>query len=620
MRLLLPLLIWCLAVLDGFILLSLARTGLGRTFELAGGIAIGLMLNAWIGFLLALLSGLNATAITLTTIILAIPAVLILLPKWKAKIFASRTVDLQQINVWYLVPWLVLLAVLFGRVFIIENGNILTAPANSYGDLPFHVSAITSFAYGENFPPHNPIFAGLPFTYSFIIDFLAAFYLRAGAGWRVALFLENFALAVALVVLIAQLTLVLTKSLRAAYLTPIIFFFNGGFGFLNFFGDPDSDGWFAKTYTMNVDLETPIGPVPIRWGNVFTTLLIPQRSLLFGLPLVALILISWWIAANATDDGFRRRALLIAGLCTGTLPLIHAHGFLSVVIVSVPLALIFFPWRNWAHYFAPAILLSLPQVLFLRATPVRQQLFSLALGWESGERSFIVFWMVNAGVFLVLALAAMFSKRFIEPGARVFASFFWLWFLIPNVVTLAPWPWDNIKMLVYWHFAMCPIVAAVLAHMISKGWALRFAGFACLILITLAGALDVTRSIIREKTPLYSAREREVAELIKSATEPRAIIVHAPIHNSVVSLTGRQSLMGYPGHLWTHGIDFQQRAHDVDSIFSTGSTQLLHKYGIGYVLIGPVEVTQINADPAVFSETTQQVFDYNGYKLLKVLP
>jgi len=78
--------------------------------------------------------------------------------------------------------------------------------------------------------------------------------------------------------------------------------------------------------------------------------------------------------------------------------------------------------------------------------------------------------------------------------------------------------------------------------------------------------------------------------------------------------------MGYPGHLWTHGIDFQQRAHDVDSIFSTGSTQLLHKYGIGYVLIGPVEVTQINADPAVFSETTQQVFDYNGYKLLKVLP
>src|SRR4030095_15620427 len=107
----------------------------------------------------------------------------------------------------------------------------------------------------------------------------------------------------------------------------------------------------------------------------------------------------------------------------------------------------------------------------------------------------------------------------------------------------------------------------------TNGWALRLAGFVCLIMITLAGALDATRSIIREKTPLYSAREREVAELIKSATEPRAIIVHAPIHNSVVRLTGRQSLMGYPGHLWTHGIDFLQRAHDVEQIFSTGSSQ-----------------------------------------------
>src|SRR5678815_2539734 len=168
MRLLLPLLIWCLAVLDGFILLSLARTGLGRTFELAGGIAIGLMLNAWISFLLALVIGLNATSITLTMIVLVIPVVLLLFPASKATIFRPQTDVTRRISVWYLFPWLILMAVLFARVLIIENGNILTAPANSYGDLPFHISAITSFAYGENFPPHNPIFAGLPFTLSFI--------------------------------------------------------------------------------------------------------------------------------------------------------------------------------------------------------------------------------------------------------------------------------------------------------------------------------------------------------------------------------------------------------------------------------------------------------------------
>ena len=618
MRLLFPLLIWSLAVLDGFIFLALARTGFGRIFELAGGIAIGLMLNAWAGFVLALAFGLNATSITLTAIVLAIPVSFLLVPRLRHRILVSNPPRSAQISPWYLLPWLVLMAVLFARVIIIENGAILTAPANSFGDLPFHVSAITSFAYGENFPPRNPIFAGLPFTYSFLIDFVAAFYLRSGAGLRPALFLENFALAMSLVALVAQLTLTLTKSLRAAYLAPIIFFFNGGFGFLNFFQDADHGGWFAATYTMNVDLETPLGPIPIRWGNLFTTLLIPQRSLLFGMPLAALILICWWLAATGTHREIERRALVIAGVSTGLLPLIHAHGFLSVAIISVPIALLFFPWRNWVCYFAPAIIISLPQVLFLRTTPVRQQLFAWQPGWESGPGGFLFFWLVNAGIFLALAITAIISARFLDPGVRVFSSFYWVWFLIPNLMVLAPWPWDNIKMLVYWHLAMCPLVAVVLAYALSHGWALRLTGLACLILITFAGALDVTRSISREKTPLYSSREREIAEMVRSSTEANAVIIQAPIHNSIVSLTGRQSLMGYPGHLWTHGIDFRERANDIETIFSTGSPELLHKYGAGYVLIGPVEVSQMNADPSVFQNSTHQVFDHNGYKLLKV--
>jgi len=78
--------------------------------------------------------------------------------------------------------------------------------------------------------------------------------------------------------------------------------------------------------------------------------------------------------------------------------------------------------------------------------------------------------------------------------------------------------------------------------------------------------------------------------------------------------------MGYPGHLWTHGIDFQERAHDVETIFTTGSTELLRKYEVAYVLIGPVEESDLKADAAVFQQSARQVFDYNGYKLLKVLP
>ncbi len=149
----------------------------------------------------------------------------------------------------HLLPWAVLLGWLWSRVVIFENGDLFTAPENNFGDLPFHLSAITSFAYGDNFPPQNPIFAGIPFTYSFLIDFLTAFYLRAGAGWRVAFFIENFALSLSLVVLIHVFARRITGSGIAATLAPVVFFFNGGFGFLNLFKNVRGEGLLAHTYT-----------------------------------------------------------------------------------------------------------------------------------------------------------------------------------------------------------------------------------------------------------------------------------------------------------------------------------------------------------------------------------
>src|SRR6266540_2191223 len=185
-------------------------------------------------------------------------------------------------------------------------GGMHTAPANNYGDLPFHFSVITSFAYGENLPPQNPIFAGMKFTYPFLIDFLTAFFIRCGADWRSAFFVENLALALALVRLIEALTLKMFNNIVATRIAPVIFLFNGGLGFINFFREfgAQSGGLLnflshlPKTYTMNAELALASGAVPLRWGNVFTTLLIPQRSMLFGLPFVTMIIALWWMAVE----------------------------------------------------------------------------------------------------------------------------------------------------------------------------------------------------------------------------------------------------------------------------------------------------------------------------------
>src|SRR5262249_15307646 len=142
---------------------------------------------------------------------------------------------LGKVGILYYAAWAALLVWLFSRVVMFYPDGLHTAPANNFGDLPFHLGVITSFAYGENLPPQSPIFAGMKFTYPFLIDFLTAFFIRSGADWRAAFFVENIVLALALVCLIEMLTRRITKNRVAALVAPVVFLFNGGLGFLNFF-------------------------------------------------------------------------------------------------------------------------------------------------------------------------------------------------------------------------------------------------------------------------------------------------------------------------------------------------------------------------------------------------
>jgi len=40
-----------------------------------------------------------------------------------------------------------------------------------------------------------------------------------------------------------------------------------------------------------------------RWGNAVTSLLIPQRGFLLGIPLAAIVFTQWWAAARDTETG-----------------------------------------------------------------------------------------------------------------------------------------------------------------------------------------------------------------------------------------------------------------------------------------------------------------------------
>lgn len=651
-------LIVLVAIADGTLLSYLAVPQLRLRIRIAAGAVVGIALLAWLGFLSSLVFGLGKAAIGLTTGLLMVG----LFALWRRIGTARLREDAREIRITPIplaidLAWTALLVWLLSRVMTFSPEGLRTAPANNFGDLPFHFSVITSFAYGDNLPPQNPIFAGMKFTYPFLIDFLTAFFFRLGADWPVAFFVENLPLAIGLVWLLEFFSFRLFGNAIAARLAPLVFLFNGGLGFLNFFRDlGQSTGGILsflahlpKAYTMNNELAFGAGQIPLRWGNVFTTLLLPQRSMLFGLPVVAMILTLWWMfieekegqrdgKTEGREDGGTenvssffpsvplslrpsQRLLATAGILAGLLPMLHAHGFFSVMIASAAMALLFFSW-DWIAFFVPAGLLAAPQALYLSGTQVRNKLFELHSWWEAGDANPLLFWGANAGIFLTLLLASLLIKRMTTGRQARFFLPFALWFVIPNAVLLAPWPWDNIKMLVYWALAATPFVAMVLARLFTQRFiTLRMLGAALLLGLVFSGALDVIRALSPvENVVLFNPPELEVAALLRQQTPPRAMILHAPIHNSVVALSGRQSVMGYPGHLWTHGIPYTDREADVKTAYQggAGAAEALARMNVDYVILGPRERDELPVEETFLTNLYPIIIDHAGYRVFKV--
>ena len=93
-------------------------------------------------------------------------------------------------------------------------------------------------------------------------------------------------------------------------------------------------------------------------------------------------------------------------------------------------------------------------------------------------------------------------------------------------------------------------------------------------------------------------------------------------NNPVPTLGGRKVLVGYPGWLWTYGLpDYVQKGDDNKRILNgdAAAPQLVRKYGVDYVMIGPQEIPG-GASRAYWDEHGTLVYDNGGYAVYKVRP
>jgi hypothetical protein len=308
------------------------------------------------------------------------------------------------------------------------------------------------------------------------------------------------------------------------------------------------------------------------------------------------------------------------------LPLVHAHSFVVVMGMAACLALLFVNWRDWFTFFVVASVIAGPQLLWStwHSAVNASTFFAFELGWDHGKDNPLWFWFKNTGFFIPLILVAVLMKvdgYLVRKRLLFFYLPFTLCFIIPNFLKMAPWIWDNIKVLYYWWLASSPIVALLLARLWKQGPIRRTAAVILFVVVTLAGMLDVAGIVLRtsNKYQVFDASGLAFAELVKEKTAPRALIIHAPVHNTPVFLTGRRSLMGYPGHIWTHGLNFMQREGEIKRIYLglPEAEQLMKTYGVDYAVVGPLEKLAVPLNERFFNrfEKVGQVGEYSLYKI-----
>jgi hypothetical protein len=509
-----------------------------------------------------------------------------------------------------LVIVLPLFAVFYLRLFfthLMQPGNdgVYSGGSTSY-DIGFHLALITSFLYGDNFPPLYTPLPPAPLLYPFLPDFQVSVLGALGMNLRSALLLTSIPLALAITGLIYSfaLRLVSTKETESsqsipalpfasAALATIIFLLNGGLGFVYFFRDWRDSGKTFGTFWSTLQINyANIGTRNIQWVNFITDAMLPQRTSLFGYSAALIVFTLFAVVWQTNDDDKTEnrtalKLLIVAGILTGLLPLFHAHAYLGIGIVSGFLFLLR-PRRRWLAFWVPAVLLSLPYLLTIAAHVSSNSFVRFSPGWRGhGERIWLWFWLRNIGLPALLIFPAWFAAPAI--WRRFYLAFVGL-LLFSLLVMVSPNDFDNIKLMYLWYASTSVLIASWLVKLafIKRQRLLA----SVLALLCIASGLLALHYEDVDHNLIFTHEQMAAADVARERTTPHALFLTAPtVHQPILSLAGRAVVRANTPWLWSHGYEFAAREADVKSIYAATdeARELIDYYRLDYIYLGPEE-------------------------------
>jgi len=221
--------------------------------------------------------------------------------------------------------------------------------------------------------------------------------------------------------------------------------------------------------------------------------------------------------------------------------------------------------------------------------------------WNGVIAPFFQFWLPNFGLWVPLAMGLVglcvwriwkgkwrWGDR--PPADIAFVIAAGVIFAFGYFVQTAPWDWDNLKLMVWGYFLILPFLWS---DIIGR-WPFPERAATCLLLfgsgfVTLLGGLSAGH-------PGFGLIERARLDHIGTALRPlpvEARFATYPTYNHPVLLQGRKVVLGYPGHLWTEGLDYGKANDQLTALMNGAANwrEAAKALGVRYIFWGQDEKT-----------------------------
>ena len=451
----------------------------------------------------------------------------------------------------------------FGWLLFERGGVLLTLLPYNYGDLPLHWTYVHHISAGARFWPENPIFTGDRLRYPLGVDLLTAAFVQLGPAIRSVLPVAG---------LVGSVFTAL--ALRR---------WGGAFAVAGFLCAGGLAGFQVLWTGRLLDYQSRV-----EWKSLFLALFVPQRGFLLALPVGLLLLWSWRRRLLRGEAGLRP---WVEGLLWGVLPLLHLHSFLFVSLLAAVWALGGRRWRALVPSLAIALLPASWAVWEVTDGFRAASLVGWSPGWTMQRAEPVLFLLVNFGLYLPLALAALAvaARKGLREELLVLGpalGFFALLF----AVRLAPWAWDNTKVLLWCYVASLPPIEATVLSRMTPPWR----ALAVALLLFSGGQSVVAASVGR--IPRLDVVDVAEYEGVCAAVRPLGRderVATAQVHNHPVALCGQPIVAGYAGHLWSYGLDARAVEKGLERLMRGEGDYRAEARALGarYVFWGPREET-----------------------------